>query len=374
MLDYNISSFIRLMQAGLIESNTQEAAGRLLLESIEIDEELPDITAKVITNLVKRNTDVIEIIKKASTRSEVTANAIHYFEDIVVPDLNPHLKNDICSNIITLLEVDSSVSKSKADELISLHNKDEIGEFLARSFLYAVSRPNKQVKIDVDAEIDDAPFIYEVDNKCPLCHKPLVKLVNRQPIRAYNIEDISSKRGSDNKIALCMNCSLEHRVFGSEFAQELSDIKKESLKHINFQETMDNVSLEFEIRDVIFELVNISSNIEQGEFKLDMMRLDEKISPENIFLLNNLKDDVLKYYRFIEDLLSRVGIYEDVSLDIRKAYNKIQKIYLDQNDVVYYLSDWIFNKTNLSKPAHRRACDIIVAFFVQNCEVFDAIT
>ena len=369
---YNISAFILIMQSGLIENNKQEVAGRLLLDSIAMGEDI-DVSKDMISNLVKQKNEVHNKIKKASARPEVITNAIHYFEDVVVPDLNPHLTDDICEEIIKLLTDDPSVSDKKCGELTSFYQDGKTSEFLARSFLYAISRPNK--KAGIVAEVDDVPLLLEVNNKCPLCQKPLVTSIKDQSIRKYKISEIDPEKGktSINKIALCISCSLDHQADDVKFAEGLFDIKEESVKHINFQETMDNVSLEFEIRDVIFELVNISSNTEQGEFKLDVMRLDEKILPENIFLLNNLRNDVLKYYRFIEDLLSRVGIYEDVSLDIRKAYNKIQKVYPDQNDVVYYLSDWIFNKTNLSKPAHRRACDIIVAFFVQNCEVFDAI-
>jgi len=91
MTEFNISTFLQLMQNNLVENNTQLAAGILLLESIVIDGEKFMIDGKMITNLVKRKNNVLEIIKKASARPEVITNAIHYFEDVVLPDLNPHL-------------------------------------------------------------------------------------------------------------------------------------------------------------------------------------------------------------------------------------------------------------------------------------------
>jgi len=373
MTEYNISSFIRLMRGALIENNTQEHAARFLLDAIDVNEYM-DLSSTMITHLVKQNREVPDAIKKASAKREVIANAIHYFEDVVMPDLNPHLKDDLFWAMITLLKTDSSVSTSKADELSSLYYEKKSGEFLARSFLYAVSKQNKQV--GTVAEVDDVPLLLEVHNKCPLCHDPLVKSIKEQSIRKYQITKIDAEKGrvSHNKIALCVSCALEHQVTRVEIAEELADVKEEALKYSHFQEKMAKVSLEFEIRDVILELVNRVSHIEQATFKLDVMKLDEKILPENVFLLSNLKADVLKYYRFIENMLSKANIYEDVALDMRKAYQQIQKVYPAQDDVAYYLSDWIFSKTNLFKPAHRRACDIIVAFFVQNCEVFDAIS
>lgn len=40
-----------------------------------------------------------------------------------------------------------------------------------------------------------------------------------------------------------------------------------------------------------------------------------------------------------------------------------------QSDVIEYLSDWIRNKTNLGTDS-RPACNAVVSFFIQNCEVF----
>jgi len=373
MSSYNISSFISLLRSGLIENNTQEATGRLLLDSVMTDEYI-DIATTMITHLVKQNREVPDTIKKASARPEVITNAIHYFEDVVVPDLNPHLIDDICSKNINQLKSDSSVPQAKFDELASLYHKGEIGEFLAKSFLYAISRPNK--KIESSAKVEDVALLLEVDNRCPRCNQPLTKEIKGQSIRKYEITEIDPKKGSTsyhNKIALCANCSAEHQTFDVEFSEELFDLKEEYVKHADFKREMDHVSLEEEIRDVLFKIVDISFDIKQADFKLNVVKIDKKIQAENTFLLNNLKDHVLRYYFFIEDLLSRANIFEDTALDIRKASRKIEKIYPDQNDVVYYLSDWIFKKTNLTKPAHRRASDIIVAFFVQNCEVFHEI-
>ena len=40
MVKYSVSAFIQIMQNGLVENNKQEAAGRLLLESIMGDDHI----------------------------------------------------------------------------------------------------------------------------------------------------------------------------------------------------------------------------------------------------------------------------------------------------------------------------------------------
>lgn len=379
MTDYNISSFIRLMQAGFVRNSTQTDAGAFLLASVEIDEDI-SIDARMISNLVNQKSDVHEDIKKASANPDVINKVIDYFNESVLSDLSLHVEEDTYQKMIDLLDKDSSVPIQKQEELMTIYHDGETAEFLAMCFLYAVNRPNKQ--IETYTEIADVSLLYEVNNKCPLCQNTLVKTVKGKSVQTYEITQIYSEKKEvptsklksySNKIALCKNCASVHHTFNAEFSDDLFNLKGEYEKQASFQEKIENVSLEDEITDVIFRLVNVGPEIEQEEFKLDVVKLDKKIYPENTFLLSNLKDHVLRYYYFIQDMLSKANIFEDIALAIKKAYRKIHKIYSDQDDVVYHLADWIFNKTNLYKPAHRRACDIIVAFFVQNCEVFDEI-
>ena len=387
MSDYNISSLIRLMQAKLIQNSTQTDAGNLLLASIGTDGDSP-IDARMISNLVNRKTDVHESIKKASAEDEVITDVIDYFKDEVFPDLNPHVEEDTYQEIIHLLDKDPSVPHQKQDELVALYRSGETAEFLAMCFLYAVGRPNK--RLEIDAGIDDTPLIYEAGNKCPLCQKNLTEQVKNQPKRKYKIVDIYPKdlsvedeqlfqnsrknikklKSYDTKIALCTSCA-DHYSQETELSEyiELADLKDEYIKNANLQKKINNASLEIEIKEVILELNNIGLDIKLADFKLDVMKIDKKIRPENTLLLRHLKNDVLQYYHFIEDIFSRVDHFEEIASEINATFYKIEKIYPTQDEVVYYLSEWILQKTNLSKAYHP-ACGIIVAFFVQNCEVF----
>lgn len=48
---------------------------------------------------------------------------------------------------------------------------------------------------------------------------------------------------------------------------------------------------------------------------------------------------------------------------------KLEKGGMKQGDVIEYLAEWIRNKTNLGTDS-KTACQAVVAFFIQNCEVF----
>lgn len=44
-----------------------------------------------------------------------------------------------------------------------------------------------------------------------------------------------------------------------------------------------------------------------------------------------------------------------------------------QETIYYDIVEWLMHKLSLSND-YRTACEIVVAFFVQNCEVFDEIS
>ena len=383
MTEYNISAFIQIMQSGLIENNKKESTGRLLFDAIKTDEYI-DFSATTFTRLINREREVQDLVKTASARPKVIEDAIKYFNSKVVPDLNPHLKEDTCSQIINLLTSDESVSPLKSEALISLYNKGKLDEFLAKSFLYAISKKNKPV--GTHAEIDDVPFILEADNECPICKEPLTELVKNKTLRQYSIttirpeilidEKCSSKKhklsSHSNKIALCKKCVAKINL-DTEYSEELSTIKEQFIYEQQLEHELRKMTLEKEIKDTIVALDKVKEVNKLEKLSLNAMRVDQKILPENTILLDDLTTYVLKYFYFIKNAFSETDNFESIALDVRKVFLKLEKNCQTQHEIVRKLSKWIWEQTGLPIQ-YERACDIIVAFFVQNCEVFNEIS
>lgn len=277
--EFNISIFIKTMQSGLAEDNKQEAAGRLLLDSVaKQNSVLVDVDGKMITNLVKRKAPVHDAIRTAAAKPEVIEQVIEYYKEIVVKKLNPHTFADACLEILKILERDATVSMEKYNELKELYDKCEIGEFLALCCLYALCRPNKLEETPVD--YSDLPLLSEVNNECPLCHSPLVKNIKGKTVKKYKIINIFPgelelekeaefiaartpvKRldSNDNKIALCEDCSESHELDPEvdEYIM-LSDLKQRYTKSYAMQQEIAKLDLEDDIRDVIEALTNLKS-------------------------------------------------------------------------------------------------------------------
>ena len=156
MNELNISSYIQILQSGLMENDKQESAGVFLLSAINDQDYVGEhgyrtdnLSSKKISRLVSRLDPVPDVIKQASTKQCVIDDTIQYFRDKVMKDLNPHLKDDVIDKLVKLINVDTTIPDGKKTSLIALHTGGDDARFLAEVFLYAVNKPNKKTADDI---------------------------------------------------------------------------------------------------------------------------------------------------------------------------------------------------------------------------------
>ena len=82
------------------------------------------------------------------------------------------------------------------------------------------------------------------------------------------------------------------------------------------------------------------------------------------------------YYPYIRDCFKELeglnGFRLTVlSLQIKSCFIKLEGISDNKTDIFNQLVDWVMTKT---LSTSRDACEAVVSFFVQNCEVFYEIT
>lgn len=117
-------------------------------------------------------------------------------------------------------------------------------------------------------------------------------------------------------------------------------------------------------------LNTISDASELVELEYEALRLDEKFDAENFILKNETQMQVVTYYRYIEKVFSNSNAdFDMIASEIKVSSMKLEKSGLSQSDVISQLSEWIRNKAGLATKS-RLACNIVVSFFIQNCEVF----
>ena len=237
-------------------------------------------------------------------------------------------------------------------------------------------------------------LLREVGFRCPICKKDLhpsnvtkssshFEIAHIYPNRPtayqyktlFGVEKLGNTCESiENKIALCLDCHHEQDYKTSiDDYLNLLNIKKKMLHLTQLRESIENLSLDDELIEVMNMMATISGS------KLEKLRyspipISNKIEDDNEFLKTKIKSYVDKYFIFIRDcfrdLDGKNGFQlEVISSEIKTCYLKLNEE-RNQNLVFELIVNWVMKET---KTDDRNACEAIVSFFVQNCEVFDEI-
>lgn len=234
----------------------------------------------------------------------------------------------------------------------------------------------------------------EVDGRCPICGEVLVYKKDGKINKSFEIahiypanprpeeevllkdeerlsHDVNSLR---NVIAVCRIC---HKKFDTprtvEEYRSWVRLKKKLIDDTELKNTYVLFNIESEIK-IVLESLN-SYNIEEALVPLsyESLRIDQKTNETFPFVLKrSIKRDVVDYFDYIHRLfveMDQVTPYkfDTLASQIKGFYCKCMQISSNQEYVYSTLVDWLNKKTN---SYSKRACEIVIAYFIQDCEVF----
>lgn len=135
------------------------------------------------------------------------------------------------------------------------------------------------------------------------------------------------------------------------------------------------MGLELEIADVVKKVCSLRED-EMANLNYTPVRLTKKFSANELLLKNRIGMYVTSYYPYIRDCFKELeGIngfrLTALSLQIKNCFTKMEGISDNKGDIFDKLVECVMAKTLSSS---RDACEAVVSFFVQNCEVFHEIT
>ena len=391
MNEMTLSSLIQIMQDGFIQHDKQESAGRFLLESVTIQEDslcTTDLNSKKISRLVSRKDPVPDDIKQAALRNDIAVKVEEYFRQKVMSDINPYTKDDVLQKLMNIIIQDAEIAQRKKNEFQRLYDAEDDAYFLYSVFMYVLQRNNKIIANAV--EYQDAPLLAEVNYECPLTHEKLVEEVKGIPKKKYEItqifpDDLPSELAAtfnavyprpknldapENLIALSQEASENYLMspMVDEY-KKLYEIKQVTNKQYKAINAINRIELEAEIRAAIEGLISINPSDVLPQLEYAALRIDQKIS--DALLMNDVRNHVLQYYRYIETIFSEMtDVFDDIAGEVKLSSQKLEKAGLSQEDVIYNLTEWIHNKAFAGDTKGKMACRIVVCFFVQNSEVF----
>ena len=411
-------SYTKRLQKTLIDSGNEKVV-ELLLDLITDNVEILNrngqpfvVTSKIASELLTHKVDVLKKIRDASGKPAVMDAARDYFEDAVVPFIMPDMVEDLLADMSQLISADTAIPKRKQSELLAIADADTIAEFLASVYLYAIKQTNKISTTGADTEFStelmptiparkdsipesDLYLLMEAGSVCQSCGKTLVNINNGHSLAGYAIteivpanpsQEVSEELGdlldslpaqlSDNRIALCLDCSNRHiRHTTRDECLTLKQTKEKLRRDFDAATMLDKMYLEEQIEAVLRKIPVESAEEITETLEYDALRVRDKIH-SNVPLIIKTEGFVVQYYQFIKTVfaqMEREGVidFDAVASDVKRSFRKLESNGYSQEEIYAHLVDWFMKKTNTkSKPP----CEIVVAFFVQNCEVFHALS
>ncbi len=244
--------------------------------------------------------------------------------------------------------------------------------------------------------VEQQLYLKEVSFVCPLCGKILRHRKQGKTNKLYEIAHIfpnspteeqyerlstlprlgSDSESFENKIALCKDCH-DQQDYHTTVEDYLKLLKKKQhfLQLTDLHEATLTMGLEPQIADVVKKVCSLRED-EMTTLNYAPVRLTKKFSAEEFLLKNRVSMNVTSYYPYIRDCFKeQEGVngfrLDALSLQIKSCFIKMEGLSDNKSDIFDQLVNWVMAKTC---SASREACEAVVSFFVQNCEVFREIT
>lgn len=224
-----------------------------------------------------------------------------------------------------------------------------------------------------------ALLVAEERSVCPNdgCSTPLFVNVGGQLGANYEVTFIDPSVPEirmENLIALCPACHSKY-ITGrtDEQVQRLLHIKKSLVDDYEAKETVSMQKVEDGIRKVLEKIPKMQApaNI---DLNYNPVTLRQKIATDNLMLYLKAKTNVNVYYSAVQDAFTelnaeRILRYKPFCLQVRVTYMNLSDMGLSQDEIFEKMVDWLQDATH----EDRSSCEVIISYFIQKCEVFDAI-
>lgn len=244
----------------------------------------------------------------------------------------------------------------------------------------------------------DLKHISEIGGYCPLCGKNLLIKKGQRINKKYQIAHIypnspneHQKKELDglerlggncedfeNKIALCRDC---HAYYDDHTTKEeylrILEIKKKLLDMSRSQELLSNDEIEKELLLVIEQLSVVTDTELKGiALKYKGIKISNKLEDDYFLLKRQIEFIVCTYYGYIKESMKNYSNekqlnFELIASEIKTAYLKAATTSSDKEIIFNTLVSWLNKRI---PEVSSNSCEIMISFFVQNCEVFDEIS
>ncbi|MEG0693685.1 MAG: HNH endonuclease signature motif containing protein [Oscillospiraceae bacterium] len=234
----------------------------------------------------------------------------------------------------------------------------------------------------------------EVNGRCPICGNSLTHKKNDAIVRIFEVAHIypanplpqeivllkdEQRLSSDindlkNVIAVCRIC---HKKFDTprtiDEYRSWFRLKTKLTQDAEIKNTYSLFNVESEIKVVLQQLNDLNIEGSLVQLSYESLKIEQKANDTLPYAIKRtIKNDVVDYFDFIHRFFIEMDNatpykFDTLASQIKSFYCKCMQINSNQEYVFSALVEWLNEKTN---SYSKRACEIVIAYFIQDCEVF----
>lgn len=239
----------------------------------------------------------------------------------------------------------------------------------------------KQVKIAAELKNKFGYYLLNEENHfCPFpgCGRSLTVTSNGKASDVFEVSLIDKDTAPEihNLLALCPRCHATYLIDNNKkVCKELRAVKTVLEAHRNSVSALDDLPLQKGIVDVIRRIKKFKEK-DLADASLNPKEIKKKLNPaDNMALYSQVNYWVITYFVKIRDImiyLDKSGEidYEEVQDQMKAIYKRLKKAKKSNMEIFSEIVGKI-HRVSMQEDTY---CQIVVSYFVQSCEVFDAIT
>lgn len=239
----------------------------------------------------------------------------------------------------------------------------------------------QQAKLALDLKSRYGDYLFgEASGYCPFpgCGRKLEVTAEGKSQRVYEVGliDKGKEPKPDNLLAMCPQCHATYLLDNDKKPmKQLLTIKKMLSAHQQSAQLLDTLPLEKGIEGVISKISKLKEKDLEGA-SLDPKEIKQKLDPAKdtaIYVLVN--GYVTAYFIKIRGIMMNLDKrgkidYNEIQDQIHAMYKKLKKANKSHMEIFNEIVGRI-HRITLQDEVY---CQILVSYFIQSCEVFDAIT
>jgi len=391
------------------QSTLQQALHKAMMSAIEPWDDKRD--SSQASRLFKCEINPAQdICDTAKTIDHLPVSA--HFEKYVVPLLDPNKQKNAVLALIEIVREDNTIDEdtvlikqgSITKELLCIADAINIADFLSGLFLYAVAYvANKEGAGCIEKITPE--FISSFDLQKPGFSITQTQLTLPEPPVAWHTRllrecggicacgvplGLGMKGGGfdacsfvflprddpgrptiGDAIALCPSCYSWYLVTSQDERQALRKHKERIAARALAGDEVSGIKIDEQISEVLrtIDTYEVSEDaLAESQRTFDPSTIKSKI--RNIPLRRRTISYVTEYFPYVRGLLQAIEKDSDseiIAQQFNLQYLKAKRRIKAESDIADVIAEDLYNHTG---QQHREACQIVVAYFIQSCEVF----